>query len=423
MLAQRFGRLADFPLAGQEDEDVARPQPRDFIGRIDDGVVEITLVVLLVEVVDRTVAHLDRVQPARHLDHRRAVEMLREALGIDGRRGDDQLQVGPPGQQLLQVAEQEIDVQAALVRLVDDDRLVGVQVGIALRLGKQDAVGHQLDPAVRRGLVVEADLDADAGADLGLQLLRQAGRHRAGGQPARLGVADQAAGADAEIEADFRQLRRLARAGFAADDDHLVPGDQLGDIGPLFIDRQFGLEFGFGQAGATFRHSRFRALMPGGEIGLRLVALIAHCLAQFAGQGSQLARIDREGIEKLIVAPRMGALLSCLIHGAGLSHSPARHKKKRRPKAAFSRDGLHRFTSCRPSTGRSCHPRSSRRPRQHRKLSPGRPHPRTCRHRHSSTGGPWRPGLQQPAARPGRGGGRRKHSGQAQQRRLPERNA
>jgi hypothetical protein len=76
-------------------------------------------------------------------------EMRRKAVGVDGRRGDDELEVGPLGQQLLEVAEQEIDVEAALVRLVDDDRLVGVQVGVGLRLGEQDAVGHQLDPAFR----------------------------------------------------------------------------------------------------------------------------------------------------------------------------------------------------------------------------------------------------------------------------------
>jgi hypothetical protein len=54
--------------------------------------------------------------------------MLRKALGVDGRRGDDDLQVGPARQQLLEIAEQKVDVQAALVRLVDDDRVVGVQI-------------------------------------------------------------------------------------------------------------------------------------------------------------------------------------------------------------------------------------------------------------------------------------------------------
>ena len=39
------------------------------------------------------------------------------------------LQIGAARQQLLDVAQQEIDVQAALVRLVDDQRVVGSSSG------------------------------------------------------------------------------------------------------------------------------------------------------------------------------------------------------------------------------------------------------------------------------------------------------
>ena len=45
---------------------------------------------------------------------------------VDGGAGDDQLEVGPLRQQLPEVAEQEVDVEAPLVRLVDDDRVVAV---------------------------------------------------------------------------------------------------------------------------------------------------------------------------------------------------------------------------------------------------------------------------------------------------------
>src|SRR3546814_3670367 len=43
--------------------------------------------------------------------HRRAAEVCGEALGVDGGRGDDHLQVAAPLQQLLPVAEQEIDAE------------------------------------------------------------------------------------------------------------------------------------------------------------------------------------------------------------------------------------------------------------------------------------------------------------------------
>ena len=46
--------------------------------------------------------------------------------------------------------------------------------------------------------------------------------HAAGGDAARLRVADQPLDAAAQLQADFRQLRRFARAGFAANDHHLA---------------------------------------------------------------------------------------------------------------------------------------------------------------------------------------------------------
>jgi hypothetical protein len=48
----------------------------------------------------------------------------RRTARVDRGGGDDQLEVGPLRQQPLEVAEQEVDVEAALVGLVDDDRVV-----------------------------------------------------------------------------------------------------------------------------------------------------------------------------------------------------------------------------------------------------------------------------------------------------------
>ena len=48
-----------------------------------------------------------------------------------------------------------------------------------------------------------------------------------------------------EFEADLGS-RRLAGAGLAADDDHLMVGDQFRDLGPPRIDRQVLVVLGFG---------------------------------------------------------------------------------------------------------------------------------------------------------------------------------
>src|SRR3546814_1827019 len=63
---------------------------------------------------ERPVTHLHRMAAPLHVHHRRAAEVCGEARGVDGGRGDDHLQVAAPLQQLLQVAEQEIDVETAL---------------------------------------------------------------------------------------------------------------------------------------------------------------------------------------------------------------------------------------------------------------------------------------------------------------------
>ena len=114
MLAQRLGRLPDFALAGQEYQHIAAAGARAFVDRIDDRLHQ-RAVIGIVGIGDRPPAHLHRVGAPGDRDHRRwvlaAAEVLREALGIDGGRGDDELEVGPLRQQLLQVAEQEVDVQ------------------------------------------------------------------------------------------------------------------------------------------------------------------------------------------------------------------------------------------------------------------------------------------------------------------------
>ena len=246
------GSLADLALAGQEDEHVAAGAlARELVHRVEHRLLHVLVFLVLVRGFERAVAHFDRIGAARHFDHRRAVEMLREALGLDRRRGDDHLEIGAPRQQALQIPEQEVDVEAALVRLVDDDRVVGSQQPVALRLGEQDAVGHHLDVRVGRELVGEAHLVADRVAERALQLLRDARRHRARGDAARLRVADESVHAAPELEADLRKLRGLARAGLAADDDDLVLANRARDLLPPRDDRKVVGVARLGEIGET----------------------------------------------------------------------------------------------------------------------------------------------------------------------------
>ncbi len=227
---QRLVRIADLALARQEDQHVAaRIQTGDFVDGRHDGVVDGALALLLALAFQRAVAHFHRVGAAFNADHRRIVEMLGEAFGVDGGRSDDQLQVRALAQQLLQVAQQEVDVEAAFVRLVDDDRVVVRQPAVTGDFRQQDAVGHELDAAVFADLVVEAHLVADQLAQFALQFLRHAAGHRTCSNPSRLGAADHAGLATACGQAQFRQLGGLARAGFTSDHHDLVVADQPDD--------------------------------------------------------------------------------------------------------------------------------------------------------------------------------------------------
>src|SRR5690606_20642938 len=129
----------------------------------------------------------------------------------------------------LQVTEQEVDVEAALVRLVDDQRVVRIEPAIPADLVEQDAVRHHLDQRRRVRLVGETDLPAYRAADLDAELVRETLRDGPRGDAPRLRVADHRVDAAAGLEAELRELSRLAAAGIAADDDHAVARQRVED--------------------------------------------------------------------------------------------------------------------------------------------------------------------------------------------------
>ena len=202
--------------------------------------------------------------------------MLGEAVCVDGGGRDDDLQIRPARQYLAQVAQQKINVQAALVRLVNDQRVVGLQQRVGLGFGQQDAVGHQFYRRIAAQPVLEAHLETHHVAQRGFELFGNPFGHRTGGNAARLGVADQVAACARMVQltaphgkGDFGQLRGFARAGFAADDDNLVLGDGLHDLvalggygqgfGELNFQHRWGLS---GCAGAAWPLHTFVACVP-----------------------------------------------------------------------------------------------------------------------------------------------------------------
>ena len=242
MFAQHFRSVTYLAFAGKEYQYVS-PQSscREFIERTTDRLRNILKIAFCVHV-QRTIAYLHRIAAPGHL-HDLGAEMSGEALGIQRGRGNDQFEIGPARQKSFEVAEQKIDVQTALMRLVNDQRVVIFQQWIAVYLREQYAVGHQLDAAVRRYLVVKPHLVADHSAQLGFQFKRDARCDRTRRDTARLCVADDARYTAPEHQADLRQLSSFSRAGLTAHDHDLVFRNHTRQILAFLHHRQIGRKF------------------------------------------------------------------------------------------------------------------------------------------------------------------------------------
>ena len=108
---------------------------------------------------------------------------------------------------VLEEAHEHVGAQAALVRLVQDDDVVRVEVAVAEHLGEEGAVGRILEARTARGAVVEPDRVADEAAELLAHLGRDALGERGGGDPAGLGADDS--GCLARDRGAYEELRDL----------------------------------------------------------------------------------------------------------------------------------------------------------------------------------------------------------------------
>ena len=181
VLTQVLGRLANLPLAGEEHEDVAGPLGRELVDRVEDRGRPPAVLLVRIVALGRSVSHVDRVGAAGDLDDGRVVEVRAEPLRVDRRRGHDDLQLRPPAEQLLHVPQEEVDVEASFVRLIEDDRVVLAEEAVALRFREQDAVGHDLHVAGGTGVIGEPHLVTHLLAHRHVQLVGDPTGDRAGG--------------------------------------------------------------------------------------------------------------------------------------------------------------------------------------------------------------------------------------------------
>ncbi|MCB9829962.1 MAG: hypothetical protein H6806_09410 [Planctomycetes bacterium] len=229
LLGQVGADFGDLSRRGQEHEDVAGALVQQLANRRGHGPLELDRVAVLVGA-RRTPAHLHGIGAPGDFDHGGAVEVLRKALGVERGRRDDHAEVIASLDETSHVAQEEVDVEAALMRFVEQDRVVGQEIRIAPRCREQDAVGHHLDPAGGGRRVVEAHGVAHRLGAVGTQLLRNAACHAPRRDAPRLRMADPSGEAATGSQGELGQLGRLAGPGLATHDEHALAPEQVDQL-------------------------------------------------------------------------------------------------------------------------------------------------------------------------------------------------
>ena len=186
----------------------------------------------------RAVLHIHRKGAPGHLNDGRIVERLGESHRIDGGRGNDHLQVRALSQKVLQVPQQEIDVQRALMGFIDDDGFVFGKGRIPLHLGQKHAIGHQLNDRVRPRSIIEADLTAHFATPGHIEFLSDSLGDGQCRHPPGLRTTDHRPSAQARFQAHFWNLSRFARPRLTSNNHHWVRSNRGHDVLLAGGDRQ-----------------------------------------------------------------------------------------------------------------------------------------------------------------------------------------
>ncbi len=196
--------------------------------------------------VDGCVSDFYGIQTSRDLNDGRVVEGMGELFRVDRRGGDHHLEVPAFLQQVSQNTEDEVDVEAAFMGLVHDDRVISLQERVGLDFREEDAVGHHFDANVGPRPFVEPNLISNRPAQGLYQFLGKPACRGDGGDPPRLGMANDPPDAPSRLKTHLRDLGGLSRPCLTGDDDDGMPTDSRDYLFSFCGDRQ---DFGIGDSG------------------------------------------------------------------------------------------------------------------------------------------------------------------------------
>ena len=219
-------------LAGHEDQNV--PFPLRHVDR--DGLIHRGFHVILRVGLRKVRVH--RKRAAGNAKDRGALEKSAELFRVHCRRRDDELEVRSLTDNALEDAKQNVGVDAPLVGFVHDHGGVFFELRIVQRFPQQNSVRHVLNLCLFAGRVLEPDRVSHVLAQLAADLVSDSFGDGNRGHPPRLRAANQAVAVKALFHQILRQLRGLARARLANDDDDLVVPDHPEELLATLENRQ-----------------------------------------------------------------------------------------------------------------------------------------------------------------------------------------
>ena len=186
----------------------------------------------------RCVEDLYRVCATRHSKQRCVHEVLLELLCIKRGRHDNDLEIGPPLDNLLQQTHQDIGGQSTFVSFVENDSAVALQVVVVHRLAQQHTVCHVLHDGLRASHVLETNAVTNLLAQLHVHLVRHTFCNRHGGHTTRLCTCHHLALGLRQIviQNELRDLCRFTGTSLTDEDQNLRLLVKLEELGALLVD-------------------------------------------------------------------------------------------------------------------------------------------------------------------------------------------
>ena len=175
------------------------------------------------------------------------LQILRKCRGVEGRRHDDDLQVGASRRlQGKGLGQRDVAVEVPLVKLVEEQGAHTREVRIPEHLAHENSLRDKEQAGRGAGGIIKPDAVADLVADAPSALMGYPGREHPGRQSPRLKDHGATGSQDPRIEEHLRDLGRFARSRRGLHDETVARSQFGNDLLPQLLDREIGAAYGGG---------------------------------------------------------------------------------------------------------------------------------------------------------------------------------